>query len=241
MNGGSVINQRFFEEFRLGVNGDLNCDFLICPPNIYLSDFGKELSRIGGYLGAQDVSAHDVGAYTGEVAASMLADVGCHYVIVGHSERRTYHGETDEVVAQKTIQALRAGIVPIVCVGESLKQHEAGLAIEVVTNQLNSVLDVLDRGAMERLVVSYEPLWAIGTGKTASPEVAQDVHSELRKLFFTHDPLIGQKVRILYGGSMKSGNAASLLAMPDIDGGLIGGASLSPTEFLAIMNSVDLV
>jgi triosephosphate isomerase len=239
MHGNLACNRRFFIEFTAGLKSEAKCDVLICPPTIYLECCAGELSKLGGFLGAQDVSSHDVGAYTGDVSASMLADIGCTYVIIGHSERRIFHNESNEVVAQKVIQALRSGITPIICVGENAIQHEAGLAINVVSSQLRSVLDILDCGAIARIAVSYEPVWAIGTGKSASPEMAQSIHMELRKIFAERDPLIAQKVKILYGGSMKPENARSLLQMPDIDGGLIGGASLNATEFLDIINAVE--
>jgi triosephosphate isomerase len=239
MHGSLSSNRRFFLEFTEGLKNEAKCDVLICPPAIYLDSCVEELSKSGVFVGAQDVSSHENGAYTGEVSASMLADIGCTYVIVGHSERRVFHRESNETVAQKVVQALRSGITPIVCVGENLAQHEAGLAIDVVSSQLRAVLDILDCGAIARIMVSYEPVWAIGTGKSASPEIAQGIHMELRKIFAERDPSIAQKVKILYGGSMKSGNAKSLLRMPDIDGGLIGGASLSVSEFLEIINAVE--
>ena len=239
MNGNLSSNQKFFLECIEGLKNKEKCDVLICPPNIYLESCLKGFSKSGIFVGAQDVSSHEDGAYTGEVSASMLADIGCTYVIVGHSERRVYHGESNNIVSQKVVQALRSGITPIVCVGENLEQHEAGLAVDVVSSQLRAVLDNLDCGAIARIVVSYEPVWAIGTGRSASPEIAQNIHMELRKIFAERDPLIAQKVKILYGGSMKLGNANSLLQMPDIDGGLIGGASLNASEFLEIINLVE--
>jgi triosephosphate isomerase len=167
----------------------------------------------------------------------MLADFGCAYVIVGHSERRTYHCESDEIVAKKTLGALASGVVPIVCVGESLAEREAGNTAEVVGAQIDAILAVLDATQLGKIVVAYEPVWAIGTGKTATPEMAQEVHAMLRKRLIAKDAAVGESVQILYGGSMKPDNAKELLAMPDIDGGLIGGASLKAADFLAIVKA----
>jgi triosephosphate isomerase len=184
--------------------------------------------------GAQDVSEHAQGAFTGEVAASMLVDCGCRYVIVGHSERRAYHAESNAVVARKTLRALSENLIPIVCVGETLDQRESGQTEEVVAAQLQAVLDVVDVAQMTQLVVAYEPVWAIGTGKTATPQMAQDVHAFLRQQIALKDVAAAASVQILYGGSMKPENAKDLLAMADIDGGLIGGAALKSADFLAI-------
>jgi triosephosphate isomerase len=184
-------------------------------------------------VAAQDVSAHVSGAYTGEVSGAMLNDFGVRYALVGHSERRQYHGETDAVVAAKALRALEAGVTPVVCVGETLAEREAGQTEAVVQRQLAAVITALaDR--LPQVVVAYEPVWAIGTGKTASPEQAQQVHAVLRAQLLAVSAAAGQ-VRVLYGGSMNAGNAAQLLAQPDIDGGLIGGASLKAADFLQII------
>jgi triosephosphate isomerase len=185
------------------------------------------------HWGAQDVSAHEAGAYTGEVSADMLSDFKTRYVLVGHSERRQYHGETSAVVAAKAQRALAKGITPIVCVGETLQEREAGQTNEVVKRQLAAVIQQVAHCVSE-LVVAYEPVWAIGTGRTASPEQAQLVHALLRAQLRAASAH-ADRIRILYGGSMNASNAASLLAQPDIDGGLIGGASLKPNDFLAIV------
>jgi triosephosphate isomerase len=185
-------------------------------------------------MGAQDVSEHAQGAFTGEVAASMLVDCGCRYVIVGHSERRAYHAESNAVVARKTLRALSENLIPIVCVGETLEQRESGQTEDVVAAQLQAVLDVVDVAQITQLVVAYEPVWAIGTGKTATPQMAQDVHAFLRQQIALKDVAAAASVQILYGGSMKPENAKDLLAMADIDGGLIGGAALKSADFLAI-------
>jgi triosephosphate isomerase len=210
--------------------------YSVCVPAPYLAQCGeliRDCSLVFLSLGAQDVSAYASGAYTGEVAASMLKELDCAYVIVGHSERRQYHGETDAVVALKAQRALAAGITPIVCVGETLAQREAGLTEEVVKRQLAAVIHA-NGHCISEIVVAYEPVWAIGTGKTASPEQAQQVHAILRaqlKAATEH----ADRVHILYGGSMNAANAAQLLSQPDIDGGLVGGASLKAPDFLSII------
>lgn len=242
MNSSQAAVRRFFDDFQLlNHQENVDCDFLICPPFVYLTQCAEEILKIGGSLGAQDLSVFEKGAYTGDVSGAMLADLGCRYVIVGHSERRQYHNETDEIVCKKTIQALCAGITPIICVGESLEQHLSGDAIPIVIGQLKAVLDQMDTDSIAKIIVSYEPLWAIGSGMVASPEIAQAVHVELRRLIASRDLSAGQTVKILYGGSMKPDNAKSLLMMPDIDGGLIGGASLNAADFSAIIHSVSNV
>jgi triosephosphate isomerase len=205
----------------------------VCVPAAYLSQVQQLVNGSGIDLGAQDVSAHEQGAYTGEVSAAMLKDFAVRYAIVGHSERRQYHGETDEQVAHKAQRALSAGITPIVCVGETLAEREAGKTEEVVKRQLAAVIHT-NGHCISEIVVAYEPVWAIGTGKTASPEQAQAVHAVLRaqlKAATSHS----ERVHILYGGSMNATNAAALLGQPDIDGGLIGGAALKPADFLTII------
>jgi triosephosphate isomerase len=233
MNGNLSFNAQLLGEL-VAAPGSSACEILVCVPAVYLAQSAVALRASSVALGAQDVSAHHAGAYTGEHSAAMLADFSCKYVIVGHSERRAYHQESSDLVAQKAVQALRAGICPIVCVGETLEQREAGKTNAVVIEQLQAVMDVLDEGALARIVVAYEPVWAIGTGKTATPEMAQEVHAVLRGLLSERGSQVASKVRILYGGSMKPDNAKQLLAMPDIDGGLIGGASLKSEDFLAI-------
>jgi len=201
-------------------------------PFPYLSEAAVALSGSDVRWGAQDCSAHAQGAYTGEVSVGMLAEFGCRYVIVGHSERRQYHGETDQLVADKAKAALAKGITPIVCVGETLAQREAGETEAVVKRQLSAVIHALAHCAGE-MVVAYEPVWAIGTGKVATPEQAQAVHALLRAQLKAATPH-ADAMQILYGGSMKPDNAVSLLAQPDIDGGLIGGAALKAADFVAI-------
>jgi triosephosphate isomerase len=185
-------------------------------------------------VGAQDVSDQEAGAFTGEVAPGMLTDIGCKYVIVGHSERRSLYAESDEFTARKFAAARKAGLVPILCVGELLEEREQGITEAVVARQLDAVIKLEGIAALGDAVIAYEPVWAIGTGKTASPQQAQDVHAFIRGKLADLDADVAEKVQILYGGSMNAGNAADLLAMSDIDGGLIGGASLKPDDFLAI-------
>jgi len=207
---------------------------IVCPPFVHLVDVARALegSRLG--LGAQDVCAEEPGAHTGEVSAGMLADVGCGYVIVGHSERRALYGESDALVARKFLAAGRHGLVPILCVGESLAEREQDATRAVILRQLDAVLDAAGAPAFARAVVAYEPVWAIGTGRTASPGQAQDVHALIRGRMAEKDATIAASLRVLYGGSVKAANAAELFAMPDVDGGLIGGAALKAEEFAGI-------
>ena len=221
-------------ELLAGISGarPFGCDVAVCVPFPYLSETAVALAGGDIRWGAQDCSAHDQGAYTGEVSVAMLAEFGCRYVIVGHSERRQYHVETDQLVADKAKIALARGVTPIVCVGETLAQREAGETEAVVKRQLSAVIHALGHCAGE-MVVAYEPVWAIGTGKVATPEQAQAVHALLRAQLKAATPHADQ-MKILYGGSMKPDNAVSLLSQPDIDGGLIGGAALKATDFVAI-------
>jgi triosephosphate isomerase (TIM) len=209
-----------------------NADCAVCAPAPYLAQCQSALADSPVGWGAQDVSAFAAGAYTGEVAASMLQDFGCRYVLCGHSERRAYHQESNELVAQKELAALNAGLTPVVCVGETLAQREAGQSALVVCTQLQAVLDVLENPALEKIVLAYEPVWAIGTGKVASSADAQEVCAALRaKLAELHGEDVASTVRVLYGGSVKSGNIAELVAQKDVDGALVGGASLDADEF----------
>jgi triosephosphate isomerase len=238
MNGSLAANTQLVQGVRAGLAQALEgkaCDVAVCVPAPYLAQVAGLLGDSGVALGAQDVSAHEQGAYTGEVSAAMLRDFATRYAIVGHSERRQYHGETDDTVATKAQRALAAGITPIVCVGETLAERDAGRTEEVVKRQLAAVIH-LNGHCISEIVVAYEPVWAIGTGKTATPEQAQAVHAVLRaqlKAATEH----ADRVHILYGGSMNAANAAELLAQPDIDGGLIGGAALKPTDFLSIIRA----
>jgi triosephosphate isomerase (TIM) len=207
-------------------------DVAVCVPFPYLSETAVALSATDIRWGAQDCSAHEQGAYTGEVSAAMLQEFGCRFVIVGHSERRQYHAESDQLVADKAKAALARGVTPIVCVGETLAQREADETAEVVKRQLSAVIHTLAHCAGE-MVVAYEPVWAIGTGKTASPEQAQAVHALLRAQLAAATPRAAE-MKLLYGGSVKADNAATLFSQPDIDGGLVGGASLKAADFVAI-------
>lgn len=236
MNGSRASNATLLAGIVAGLdNAKANC--AVCVPAPYLQQCADTLAGTRLAWGAQDVSAHAGGAYTGEVAASMLQDFACSYVIVGHSERRAYHAESDQLVAQKAQAALGAGLTPIVCVGETLGEREAGQTHAVVNRQLSAVLALLDDDAIERIVVAYEPVWAIGTGKTATPAMAQEVHALLRSQLRERSAAVAAKVAILYGGSMKPDNALELMAQGDIDGGLIGGASLKAADFLAIITA----
>ncbi|MBX9832032.1 MAG: triose-phosphate isomerase [Burkholderiaceae bacterium] len=232
MNGSTAANAALVQQLLAGV-GQAACDIAVCVPAPYLAEVGALVKGAAIAVGAQDVSAYDAGAYTGEVSAGMLRDLGVRYAVVGHSERRQYHGETDAVVANKAQKALAAGITPIVCVGETLQEREAGLTEEVVKRQLAAVIHT-NGHCISEIVVAYEPVWAIGTGKTASPEQAQQVHAVLRAQLHAATEH-SDRVQILYGGSMNAANAAQLLGQADIDGGLVGGASLKAPDFLAII------
>ena len=212
-------------------------DVVICPPFPYLSECKKLLSNDNIRLGAQNVAREKKGAYTGEVSAEMLSDIGCQYVIVGHSERRQYYGESDSVVADKFIRALQAGLTPIVCVGESLQQREQGNMQETIIGQVQSVIAKDGVEKLDGSVIAYEPIWAIGTGETATPAQAQEVHALIRDIVAQQSESTASALRILYGGSVKADNAAELFAQTDIDGGLIGGASLDAGQFNAIISA----
>ncbi|MDT8450201.1 MAG: triose-phosphate isomerase [Wenzhouxiangellaceae bacterium] len=216
-------------------------DVMVMPPFPYLARARATIDESGAplLLGAQDVSERDAGAFTGEVSGAMLADVGAGHVLVGHSERRELHGETNETVAAKFVAAQAAGLVPVVCVGETLARREAGETAAVVGAQVDAIVDRAGIEALEWAVIAYEPVWAIGTGRTATAAQAQEVHAFIRARLAGHDATIAGRIRILYGGSMKPANAAELLACSDIDGGLIGGASLEAGDFLAIVRAAS--
>lgn len=233
MHGSRAANAELLAQL-LGAR-PFGCDVAVCPPFVYLADTAIALAASDVRWGAQDVSAHAQGAYTGEVSAAMLQELGCRYVLVGHSERRGYHAESDALVAAKAQAALGRGVTPIVCVGETLAEREAGQTAEVVKRQLSAVIHQLAHCAAE-MVVAYEPVWAIGTGRTATPAQAQEVHALLRAQLQAATGR-GDAMRILYGGSVKADNAAELFAQPDIDGGLIGGASLKAADFIAIVRA----
>jgi triosephosphate isomerase len=210
------------------------CDVVVCPPYVYLWEIGRQVKDSPIGLGAQNVCAEAPGAFTGEVSAGMLKDVGCTYAIVGHSERRLLYREDDTLVARKFVAAQGSGLVPILCVGETLDERERAVTEEVVARQLDAVLAVAGVAAFARAIVAYEPVWAIGTGKNATPEQAQAVHAFIRTRIAGRDATIANGLRLLYGGSVKAANAAELFDQPDVDGGLVGGASLKADEFVRI-------
>ena len=235
MNGSLKSIQELLEGIKGGMEGireGVEC--AVFPPFVYLAEVERLLTGTPISWGAQNVSEQAPGAFTGEVAASMLLDFHCKYVIVGHSERRTLYGETDAVVAGKFSTARKAGLTPVLCVGELLEERERGVTEEVVARQLDAVLELEGIQGIKQAVIAYEPVWAIGTGRTATPEQAQEVQAFIRSRLAQQDAVIAAATRILYGGSVKGSNAAELFAMPDIDGGLVGGASLNAQEFLTI-------
>ncbi|NEV63829.1 triose-phosphate isomerase [Thiorhodococcus minor] len=234
MNGTRSGAESLIEGVLNGAKGLVKTEVAVCPPFPFLAIGERLLGGSPVRLGAQNVCTEAGGAYTGEVSAAMLGEFGCHYVICGHSERREYYGETDEIVAKKLAIVIENGMRPILCVGETLEQREQGETEAVIARQIDAIIDQNGIASFASLEIAYEPVWAIGTGKTATPEQAQEVHNFIRRRIDGHDQAIGAKVRILYGGSMKPGNAGELLAQADIDGGLIGGASLAAEDFLAI-------
>lgn len=234
MNGSLAANEALVKGLLAGLTAPA-CQVALCVPSVYLAQMQSLVVGSSIELGAQDVSQHEAGAFTGEISGAMLTEFGVRYCIVGHSERRQYHGETDALVALKAQRALACGITPIVCVGETLAEREAGHTEEVVKRQLAAVIHA-NGHCISEIVVAYEPVWAIGTGKTASVEQAQQVHAVLRAQLKAASPQ-ADRIHILYGGSMNASNAAQLLAQPDIDGGLVGGASLKAADFLSIIAS----
>ncbi len=239
MNGSLESVRELLDGIKQGISEVKNADVAVCPPYIYIPEAQQQLSGSVIGWGAQDISIESAGAFTGEISASMLDDFACRYVIVGHSERRTYHGESDELVAKKYAVARSAGLIPILCVGETLEEREGGLTEEVVARQLDALMNMEGVDALAGGIIAYEPVWAIGTGKTATPEQAQEVHAFIRERVAAKSAEVAQGVRILYGGSMKPGNAKELIDKPDIDGGLIGGASLQAEDFLGICTAAN--
>lgn len=233
MHGSLASNAELLQAVKAGVAG-MAAEVAVCVPYPYLDQAHKVLDGSNVAWGAQDVSEHEKGAYTGEVSVSMLTDFGCRYAIVGHSERRSYYGDTDEIVAAKFETAQKGGLIPILCVGETLDEREKNITTDVVTRQLDAVISRCGIASFAKAVVAYEPVWAIGTGRTASPEQAQEVHAMIRARIARDDAQIAAGLRIQYGGSMKPNNAKELMAQPDIDGGLIGGAALVAADFIAI-------
>jgi triosephosphate isomerase len=234
MHGSRAENAELIEALLLGLPDQIPFDIVVCPPFVYLWEVARLLKASSIGLGAQSVCAEQVGAFTGESSAAMLKDVGCKYVIVGHSERRAIYKEDDALVARKFLAAQSHGLIPILCVGETLEERERSQTMQVVSRQLTAVLDLAGVTALRAAVIAYEPVWAIGTGKNATPEQAQEVHAYIRAAIAARDAKIAADVRILYGGSVKAANARELFAMPDVDGGLVGGASLKADEFLKI-------
>jgi triosephosphate isomerase len=239
MHGNRAEATRLVGELITRGVGRGGAEVVVCPPYVYLAEVRSQLdgSRIG--LGAQDVCAEESGAHTGEVSAAMLVDTGCRYVIVGHSERRALYRESDDLVARKFVAAGRHALTPILCVGESLAERESDATRTVILRQLDAVISSAGIGAFAAAVIAYEPVWAIGTGRTATPAQAQEVHALIRGRIVEKDATIGASLRVLYGGSVKAGNAAELFAMPDVDGGLIGGASLKADEFGSICAAAE--
>jgi triosephosphate isomerase len=240
MHGSRAVNQALLGELEMSLKPEWPIDIVVFPPYVYLSDAVRMLEGGRIAVGAQDVCAESGGAFTGQVCASMLKDVGCTHVIVGHSERRRWYHEDDALVARKFAAVLAADLTPILCLGETLEEREAKQTEAVISRQLDAVLAVHGVGGFARGVLAYEPVWAIGTGRTASPEQAQEVHAFLRNRIHAQDAKIARHLRILYGGSVKAGNAAELFSMPDVDGGLVGGASLSADEFQQICAAASL-
>ncbi len=236
MNGTSASTAALLGDLLAGV-GECKAEVGVCVPFVYIPQAAQILAGSSVLLGAQNVADHDSGAYTGEVSATMLREFGCQLAIVGHSERRMLYGETDRLVTGRYQQAIADGIRPILCVGETLDQREQGKTLEVIDQQMDTVFEYAGVQSLKSAVIAYEPVWAIGTGRTATSEQAQEVHQHIRRLIGQWDGEIAANVTVLYGGSVKPDNAAELFAMPDIDGGLIGGASLDAKSFLAICHA----
>ena len=237
MNGNFAANAELVAGIIAAMPDTDGVKVLICPPFPYLATVAEAIRGSSVLLGAQTLSEHAAGAYTGEIAPSMLQDLGCSHVIVGHSERRALYGESSQIVARKFAAALEAGLTPILCVGETLAEREAAKTESVIKEQLETVLAAVGIDAFGAAVIAYEPVWAIGTGMTASPQQAQDMHAYIRGVLAEQSVAIAEAIQILYGGSVKGDNAAGLFTMPDIDGGLIGGASLKATDFMAIADA----
>lgn len=238
MNGTIAETEKLISDLLAGDSNNKDCGVVICPPFTSLDRAGKLLNNTHIALGAQDVSAEKSGAYTAEISAEMLLTVGVSWVILGHSERRQYHQESDQMVNARAKVALEAGLIPIICVGETLEQRESGKTESVIGSQIDGTLSGLDADAIKRSVIAYEPVWAIGTGKTATPEMANEVHRFIREKVRAVDRQAAELIPILYGGSVKPSNASVLLSQSDIDGALVGGASLKADDFIAIINAV---
>jgi len=247
MNGSSESNKLLLEGILAKVDTFSSVDVALFPPAVYLDQVQQALTDTGMYWGTQNLSQFDKGAYTGEISATMLADFGCDYVLIGHSERRCLYAELDldqrvldRIVAEKYEMSVKEGITPIICIGESPEEHAVGRTEEVIARLLDTVIAYQGVEGLAHTVLAYEPVWAIGTGRSATPEWAQDVHSFMRQRVAKHDPAIAESLRILYGGSIKGNNAAPLFSQPDVDGGLVGGASLDVEQFLQICQAAVL-
>ena len=239
MNGSAASIDSLMTGIKQGLADVKTAAVAVCPPFVYIAKVAEQAKGTKVAVGSQDISDQESGAFTGEIAGPMLKEVGCTYAIVGHSERRALYGEGDEFTARKFAAARKFGLTPILCVGELLEEREKDITEEVVGRQLDAVINLEGIAALGEAVIAYEPVWAIGTGKTASPQQAQDVHAFIRGKLAKLDKGVADKVQILYGGSVKGSNAVELFQMPDIDGGLIGGASLTADEFLAICRAPD--
>lgn len=239
MNGSRDSINELLDGVLAGMDSVTKAEVAVCAPYVYLSQVADKLAGSKVAWGAQNVNDNESGAFTGEIAASMLTDFGCKYAIVGHSERRTIYGESDADVTRRFMAAQANGLIPILCVGELLEEREAGTTNEVVARQLDAVINEAGIAAIGNCVIAYEPVWAIGTGKVATPDQAQEVHAMIRSKLAGLDAGVAENVQILYGGSMKPDNAAELIGMADIDGGLIGGASLKAADFLGICTAAN--
>lgn len=234
MNGSLSSVRNLLAEIKVGIVNSIQAEIVVCAPYVFLPEVQTILQETTITWGGQDLSMHAFGAYTGEVSGVMLRDFGCRYVIIGHSERRNYHAESNELIAKKFAAALQMNLIPILCIGETLEQREKGITEDVISQQLDAVINYNNVTLLKQGVIAYEPVWAIGTGRTATPEQAQQVHAFVRNRIAMHDWDAAVKIQILYGGSMKPDNAEELMSKADIDGGLIGGASLKASDFLAI-------
>tara|TARA_B100000959_G_scaffold286683_1_gene366494 strand:- start:4659 stop:5414 length:756 start_codon:yes stop_codon:yes gene_type:complete len=239
MHGNTIMISELVDEIIDGLDASSSCNLLLCSPFPYLGLVSQRIINSPISLGAQNLSQHTSGPYTGEVSAEMLKDMGCEYVIVGHSERRELMGETNKIIANKFITAIKSHLKPILCIGESLDERKQGMTTSVISDQLNTVLNEIDSNDLSNAVIAYEPVWAIGTGLTATPDEAQDVHAHIRAEINKSSKKVAENIQILYGGSVNGNNAGSLFSMPDIDGGLIGGASLTSLEFLSIAKATN--
>lgn len=237
LNGSTKMVKELIENLRNELNSVTGCDVAIAPPALYLAQAQQALAGSKIVLGAQDVDVNLSGAFTGDTSAEMLKDIGAKYIIIGHSERRTYHQESDEYIARKFAVLKSQGLIPVLCIGESEEENSAGKTEQVCARQIDAVLNSLGAGAFENSVIAYEPIWAIGTGKSATPAQAQEVHKFIRDHIAKQDRAIAEQVIIQYGGSVNANNAAELFSQPDIDGALVGGASLKADAFAAIVNA----